>query len=120
MPALLLVIPLVAVGALLADEALHGQGKAWYKAFAVVLRNGPFITFTGVAGLYPNLIPSSLDPVLEPHDLQLVLQHQYTLKIMTVVAFIFVPIVIAYKIWVYRIFRARVTVEDVIKKERAY
>jgi cytochrome d ubiquinol oxidase subunit II len=39
---------------------------------------------------------------------------------MTVVAFIFVPIVIAYKTWVYRIFRARVTEDDVLKKSGAY
>jgi cytochrome d ubiquinol oxidase subunit II len=35
------------------------------------------------------------------------------------VALVFVPIVIAYKIWVYRIFRSRVT-DDVLKKEAAY
>jgi cytochrome bd ubiquinol oxidase subunit II len=39
---------------------------------------------------------------------------------MTVVAFIFVPIVIAYKIRVYRILRARVTEDDVLKKSEAY
>jgi cytochrome d ubiquinol oxidase subunit II len=39
---------------------------------------------------------------------------------MTVVAFIFVPIVIACKIWVYRIFRAGVTEDDVLKKSEAY
>jgi len=31
-----------------------------------------------------------------------------------------VPIVIAYKIWVYRIFRARVTEKDVLEKSEAY
>jgi cytochrome d ubiquinol oxidase subunit II len=31
---------------------------------------------------------------------------------MTGVAAVFVPITIAYKIWVYRVFRARVSVED--------
>jgi cytochrome bd ubiquinol oxidase subunit II len=35
-------------------------------------------------------------------------------------ALIFVPIVIAYKIWVYRVFRSTVTMDDVIKNERAY
>ncbi len=32
---------------------------------------------------------------------------------MTVVALVFVPIVIAYKTWVYRVFRARVTEAEV-------
>ena len=44
----------------------------------------------------------------------------YTLKIMTVVAFIFVPIVIAYKIWVYRVFRAPVTEAEVLGDKHAY
>lgn len=44
----------------------------------------------------------------------------YTLQIMTVVALIFVPIIIAYKIWVYRIFRNRVSVDDVIQDRDAY
>jgi cytochrome d ubiquinol oxidase subunit II len=39
---------------------------------------------------------------------------------MTVVAFIFVPIIIAYKIWVYRVFRAKVTVLEVMEDTQAY
>jgi cytochrome d ubiquinol oxidase subunit II len=62
---------------------------------------------------------NSLPESGEPQDLQLVVE-SLTLKIMTVVAFIFVPIVIAYKIWVYRILRARVTEDDVLKKSEAY
>jgi cytochrome d ubiquinol oxidase subunit II len=31
-----------------------------------------------------------------------------------------VPIVIAYKVWVYRIFRAPVTSEDIIGNKQAY
>jgi cytochrome d ubiquinol oxidase subunit II len=33
----------------------------------------------------------------------------YTLKVMTVVALIFTPIVLAYQAWTYWVFRARVT-----------
>jgi cytochrome d ubiquinol oxidase subunit II len=36
---------------------------------------------------------------------------------MTVVAFIFVPIVIAYKIWVYRIFRHPVTAKEAVNDQ---
>jgi cytochrome d ubiquinol oxidase subunit II len=39
---------------------------------------------------------------------------------MTAVALIFVPIVIAYKIWVYRVFRAKVGVQDVLEDEHSY
>jgi len=77
------------------------------------------IFLTGIIGLYPNLIPSSLDP---NYSLTLfnASSSVYTLKIMTVVAFIFVPMVIAYQIWVYRIFRQKVTAEQVGNSPDAY
>ena len=57
-----------------------------------------------VTGLYPNLIPSDLDPA---YSLTIFNSSSgaYTLKIMTIVAAIFVPVVIIYQAWVYRIFR---------------
>ena len=77
------------------------------------------VVSTGVVGLFPNLIPSSMDPA---YSLTLFNSSSsaYTLKIMTVVALVFVPIVISYKIWVYRLFRSRVTTETVMKDEQAY
>ncbi|MEI6516402.1 MAG: cytochrome d ubiquinol oxidase subunit II, partial [bacterium] len=69
-------------------------------------------------GLFPSLIPSSTDT-----QFSLTIFNSssspYTLKIMTYVAFIFVPIVIAYKIWVYRVFRKPITDED-IQDSQAY
>jgi cytochrome d ubiquinol oxidase subunit II len=117
MPALA-VIPVIAVAALLAVKLFMAR-KEWYKAFAASCATVLFVTFTGVAGLFPNLIPSSLDPTWSLTIFNSS-SSPYTLKIMTVVAFIFVPIVIAYKIWVYRIFRARVTEKDVLEKSEAY
>lgn len=35
-----------------------------------------------------------------------------TLAIMTVIALIFIPVVIVYKIWVYRVFRERIAPES--------
>lgn len=117
MPALA-IIPVAAVGSLVAVRLFMAK-KAWYKAFTASCATVLLVTFTGVAGLYPNLIPSSLDPTWSLTIFNSS-SSAYTLKIMTVVAFIFVPIVIAYKIWVYRVFRARVTEDDVLKKSEAY
>jgi cytochrome d ubiquinol oxidase subunit II len=116
MPALL-PIPLIAVAALLLVKYFLAKG-AGLKAFACSCATVLFVAFTGVAGLFPNLIPSSLDPAwsLTIYNSS---SSPYTLRIMTVVAFVFVPIVIAYKIWVYRLFRARVTEEEVLE-ESAY
>jgi cytochrome d ubiquinol oxidase subunit II len=65
------------------------------------------VTFTGLIGLYPNLIPSRLDPAYSLTAFN-ASSSPYTLKIMTIVALVFVPIVIAYQVWVYRVFRHKV------------
>ena len=77
------------------------------------------IVFTGVIGLYPNLIPSSMD---QAYSLTIFNSSSsiYTLRIMTVVALIFVPVVIAYQIWIYRIFRHKVSTEDIAHDREAY
>ncbi len=114
----MIIIPVIAVASLLLiklNSARQHYGKAFIFSCLTIL----FVCFTGVTGLFPNLIPSSIDPAsnLTIYNSSSSL---YTLKIMTVVALIFVPIVIAYKIWVYRIFRARVTAADVLERPEAY
>lgn len=114
----LFVVPAIAVLALLAVQA-YMMTNSPLKAFTASSVTILFVVFTGVTGLFPNLIPSSLDPA---YNLTIYnsSSSQYTLTIMTVVAFIFVPIVIAYKIWVYRIFRAPVTERDLLDNKEAY
>ena len=107
-----------AVAALLGIRIFAAKEKL-LTAFTASSLTILLVVGTGVIGLFPNLIPSNLDTA---YSLTIFNSSSspYTLKIMTVVAFIFVPIVIAYKIWVYRIFRAPVTVEDVTKSSEAY
>ncbi len=114
----LAIVPLVAVAALVAVRFLESRG-AMLAAFAASCVTILFVTFTGVAGLFPNLIPSSLDPA---YSLTIYNSSSspYTLKIMTVVALVFVPIVIAYKIWVYRVFAGRIEEKDVLSNTGAY
>lgn len=114
----LFVIPGIAVLALVAIQAYMIANKP-LSAFAASCVTILFVVFTGVTGLFPNLIPSSLDPA---HSLTIYnsSSSQYTLAIMTGVALIFVPIVIAYKIWVYRVFRAPVTERDLLENKEAY
>ena len=114
----LFTLPAFAVLSLLGIKlfALKGENMmAFYSSCLTIV----LVTLTGVAGLYPNLIPSSLDP-----DYSLTIFNSsssvYTLKIMTVVALIFVPIVIAYQIWTYRIFGQRITTADVTGKNEVY
>ncbi len=112
------VVPAVAVVSLLGIKlfAVKGQYvKAFFSSCATIFA----VTFTGIIGLYPNLIPSSIDPAYSLTAFNSS-SSEYTLRIMTVVALIVVPIVISYQIWIYRIFRQRITVQDVMKDTEAY
>ena len=115
---LLLIVPVLAVAALLGIKVFLAKGSP-LMAFASSCVTIVMVVFTGVIGLFPNLIPSSIDTV---HSLTIFnsSSSMYTLKIMTVVALVFVPIVIAYKIWVYRLFRSTVTARAVAESEQMY
>jgi cytochrome d ubiquinol oxidase subunit II len=74
---------------------------------------------TGIVGLYPNLLPSSLDPE-QSLTLFNASSSLYTLKVMTVVAMIFVPIVIGYQVWIHRIFGQKVTKNQSLEDPGSY
>jgi cytochrome d ubiquinol oxidase subunit II len=114
----LLIVPVIAVVSLIMIKLFAAKGEKG-KAFTFSCLTIVFVVFTGVTGLFPNLLPSSLDPAsnLTIYNSSSSL---ITLKLMTVVALIMVPIVIAYKIWVYRIFRAPITSEEVLADKHAY
>ncbi len=100
-------VPVAAVCGLVATRLFLKKPDA-FKAFLASCVTIMMVTLTGIVGLYPNLIPSSLDPAFSLTAFNSS-SSIYTLRIMTVVALIFVPIVIVYQIWVYRVFRHGVT-----------
>jgi cytochrome d ubiquinol oxidase subunit II len=57
------------------------------------------------------MLPSAINPEysLTAHNAS---SSPLTLKIMLVVVIIFVPIVLAYQIWAYNLFKGKVTAED--------
>ncbi len=114
----LFIVPAIAVLSLAAVQLFMIKNSV-LKAFTASCLTIVFVVVTGVTGLFPNLIPSSLDPAFSLTIFNSS-SSQYTLTIMTVVALIFVPTVILYKIWVYRIFRAPVTEKDVLENSEAY
>jgi len=65
-----------------------------------------FATIMVFAGLYPRILISTLNP-----DYSLTISNAsstpYTLTVMTIVAVVFVPIVLAYVGWTYHVFRQR-------------
>jgi cytochrome d ubiquinol oxidase subunit II len=117
MPALL-VLPLASLASLAAIRFFLGRGRplpAFLASSAAVL----LTVATGIASLYPNLVPSRIDPAYGATIMN-ASSSPYTLKIMTVVALLFVPMVIAYQVWVYRVFRHRVNAAELAKDEDAY
>jgi cytochrome d ubiquinol oxidase subunit II len=61
------------------------------------------------AGLYPRLLISSLDPAWSL-TIANAASSPYTLKVITIIAAVFFPIVLGYQIWSYWIFRKRVEI----------
>jgi cytochrome d ubiquinol oxidase subunit II len=111
----LLLIPLVTVVALLGVRFFIAK-KAWWKAWFASSLTIVGATLFGVVGLYPNLLPSSLNPA---YSLTIFNSSSspLTLKIMLGVALTFVPIVLVYQIWGYYLFKDKVTKEDLASEE---
>ena len=99
--ALSLVAALAAIRA--GREGWAFLGTAATIAFAV---GGLFVS------LFPNVMPSSLDPAFSLTTTN-ASSTAYTLKIMTWVAVLFTPIVLAYQTWTYIVFRRRIGVRDI-------
>ena len=115
-PALFL-LPLLALAGLVGVRIMLRDGRLWL-AWAC---SGLFIvgvTFFGVAGMFPGMIISSLDPAatLTAYNAS---SSELTLKIMLGVALVMVPIVLIYQAWAYHLFRKPVTGED-LKDDHAY
>lgn len=102
---ILWLIPLAAVAALLACRWFLAQGKLWMAWAASGLAIAS-CTWFGVAGLFPNLLPSSFDPAASLTAFN-ASSSQLTLTIMLVVAGIMVPLVILYQAWAYVLFKGK-------------
>lgn len=103
----LLVVPLLAVLGLLGVRWFLAKGAYWKAWFSSALLLVGAVLF-GVAGLYPNLLPSSLDPAASMTATNSS-SSPLTLWIMLGVVLCFLPVVIGYQIWVHIKFRDTVT-----------
>jgi cytochrome d ubiquinol oxidase subunit II len=64
--------------------------------------------------LFPNVMPGNPGPSLTTENAS---STDYTLTIMTWVAVVFTPIVLAYQAWTYWVFRKRVGAEHIADAE---
>ncbi len=104
------------LGAILAySSALRGNaGRAFIGSGLAVAG----VVATAGVSLFPFLLPSSLDP-----DASLTVwdasSSRLTLFIMLVAALVFMPVVILYTGWVYRVMRGKITEEFVTKNSNS-
>ena len=62
--------------------------------------------------MFPNVMPSTTNPAWSLSTAN-ASSTDYTLKIMTVVALVFTPIVLVYQSWTYWVFRKRITTQHI-------
>ena len=99
-------VPVLAVAAMLGAGAfVRVKRMGW--AFTMTCLALALATATIFLSLYPRVMVSSLNP-----DWSLTIYNAssspYTLKVMSVVALVFVPVVVVYQGWTYWVFRHRV------------
>ncbi|HSO19274.1 MAG TPA: cytochrome d ubiquinol oxidase subunit II [Desulfosarcina sp.] len=113
-PALFLV-PAVSVAAIFGMKYFLVQRahlKAWLSSAATIVS----CTFFGVIGLFPNLFPSSIDAEYSLTAFN-ASSSPLTLQIMLIVVVLFIPVVLAYQIWAYKLFSVKVTDDDLAHEE---
>ena len=113
----LLLLPLLAVLSLGAARLLLAGGRrraAFLASFAAIAT----FSLTGFAGIYPALLPSAIDPAfsLTVYDSA---SSAYTLRLMTWVAVLLLPVVIACQLWVHRLFAVPLSAAE-LKKSGMY
>jgi len=106
-------VPLGAgVGLLAAGWFVRQRCHGW--AFVMTSLTIALTSITVAMGLYPRVMVSSLNPAwsLTIYNAS---SSSYTLQVMTIVALIFVPIVLIYQGWSYWVFRKRIGREDTLE-----
>jgi cytochrome d ubiquinol oxidase subunit II len=100
-PALLAAVTLIATGVFIRQDK---SGLAFILGSLTIV----FATVMVFAGLFPRIMISTLNP-----EWSLTIYNAssspYTLKVMTIVALVFVPIVLVYQIWTYSVFKKRIS-----------
>ncbi|WP_332661727.1 cytochrome d ubiquinol oxidase subunit II [Aeromicrobium sp.] len=94
----------------LAFVATVGDRDGW--AFAATSVTIGLVTIMLFVGLFPDVMPSSLDPAWNLTTTNAASTH-YTLVIMSWVAVVFTPIVLMYQGWSYWVFRQRIGVQHI-------
>ena len=105
-------IPLVVAAAGPSGSLLMGRTGKEGRAFALHFVGIAFAVVFIFAAMAPNVMRSSVDPAYSL-TIQQAASADTTLLIMSVAAAVFVPGVLAYTIWSYKVFASRINVESI-------
>ena len=105
-------IPLAIAAAGLIGSLLAGRTASEGRAFALHFVGIAFAAVFIFAAMVPNVMRSSVDPAYSL-TIQQAASADTTLLIMTVAAAVFVPGVLAYTVWSYKVFASRISVEGI-------
>ena len=105
-----LVVGLLAVVAMAVALAANARVRPMVAFWAHGVAIAAFVAQMFIA-LHPNVLPSTVDPA-DSLTVQGSAASEYSLTIITVVAAIALPMVIAYQAWSFWVFRKRITVDD--------
>lgn len=106
-----LVVAGLAAGALLGGLLAVARGREGW-AFAGTAAAIGLAVVSLFVGLFPNVLPSSLDPAWSLTTTNAA-STAYTLRIMTWVAVAFTPVVLVYQGWTYWVFRRRIGTQHI-------
>ncbi len=113
----LFIIPIITVLALLGTKILLLK-KSYWKAWTASAVTIATAALFGVVGLFPNMFPSTINQQFSLTAFN-ASGSPLTLKVMLIVAIIFVPIVIVYQFFTYKLFSGKLTEKD-LEHDEAY
>ncbi len=104
-------VGVLAVAALLVAYLLtRAERDGW--AFLATALSTALLVIGWFASLYPDVLPSTVDPAFSL-TVENAASTPYTLTVMSWIALVFVPIVLAYQAWSYWVFRRRISVHHI-------
>ena len=110
LPVLVGLVAAAAVALIGSWVANRAGAEKW--AFGLMAATITFAVGSILAALYPNVMPSTIDPAYSL-TIANASSSQYTLEVMTWVAVIMMPLVLAYQGFTYWVFRRRITRESI-------
>ena len=104
-----LIVPILGLAALTASYFFSRQEKFGW-AFGMTAATIALTMVTHFVSLFPNVMLSTTDPAFSL-TVYNAASSAYTLRLMSIVALIFLPILLGYQAWTYWTFRKRVTAD---------